>query len=427
MTAAERLKNFSTTPRILGVDLARGLAVLGMFGAHIGVTKDVDLSQPSTWLGVVHGNSSILFALIAGVSIAILSGGSRPLSGVELLQARTRIFARAALIFAIGGLLQLLGTNVLVILPVYALLFVLSLPFLRWRSRYLFLLAAALAVVSPLLLLFYSTVTSGIYLQTSAILELFVTGAYPGVVWIVFLLVGLGIGRLDLTSVKVAARVAVAGLILALAGFGLGSVAQAALAPVPDATSQQSNETPASNLTDIVDGSEAELDNKDCEIYSDGIVYCYPYDYFESVAVTGDDSPIDDLAVLATASPHSGSPFEIVGSTGFALLVLGLSLLVLRIARWVRWVLYPLIAVGAMALTAYSLHLVALAIIGQDAYIQVDNSLYLLFVIITLIGCTAWTIAYGRGPLERLLSWVSRRAARLTPKLDPTPEPIEKV
>src|SRR4051812_8710723 len=53
--------------RVTGLDVARALAVFGMLGAHFaGVPADIDAS-PSSWLGVVHGRSSILFAVLAGV------------------------------------------------------------------------------------------------------------------------------------------------------------------------------------------------------------------------------------------------------------------------------------------------------------------------------------------------------------------------
>jgi uncharacterized membrane protein len=430
MSMVARLSAYGSTPRILGVDLARGLAMLGMFGAHVGVTApDVDLASPATYLAVVHGRSAVLFALLAGVSIAILSGRSTPLGGVELVQARTRIFARAVLIFAVGGVLQLLGTNVLVILPVYAALFVVSLPFLRWGSRRLFILAAAIAIVAPVLVLLYTSLASYVVAGSSAILDLLVTGAYPGVIWIVFVLVGLGIGRLDLSSKRVAARLVAVGLLLAIAGYGSGAIAQ--VVRPADVAAEQSDSLPVATPPVMVDGDDIDLSGYSCEQYSDGSTSCYPDDYFSRPA-TGDEGsyepfvPSMDWGALLTIAPHSGSPFEVVGATGFAVLVLGLSLLV---AHRLRWVLYPVIAVGSMALTAYSLHLVVLAFIGQPAYAQSDNWLYLVFVVGALVFCGAWTLLLGRGPFERGLSVVSKLAARLTPapapKLDPTTEKVD--
>jgi uncharacterized membrane protein YeiB len=431
VTIAARLSAYGSTPRILGVDLARGLAMLGMFGAHVGVTGDLGL-EPTSWLALVHGRSSILFALLAGVSIAIISGRITPPVGVDLLQARTRILTRAVVIFAVGGLLQFLGTNVAVILPMYALLFVLSLPFLRWRPRNLFLLAGIIAIVAPVLLLLWNANPFSPGGQ-SAIIDLFLTGSYPGAVWVAFVLVGLGVGRLDLASRRVAVRIALAGIVLAVVGYGAGLGAQGLVAAQPAADVAPTAE-PTYSPPVHLNGSDVDLADASCDVYSDRSYFCYPDDYYDTPAATATTNGYAppafsvDLTQLATISPHSGTPFEVVGSTGFALVVLGLSLLV---ARRLRWALFPAIAVGAMALTAYSAHIVVLAVIGQSAYTQPDNWLYLAFVVGALLFCSLWTVLLGRGPLERLLSWVSRRAARLTPapgpKLESTPNTTKAI
>jgi len=336
--------------RIVGIDLARGLAVLGMYGAHVGVTEPFDWARPGTWLDVVNGRSSILFALLAGVSLAIISGRTRPVDGGELRAARIRILVRAVLVFAIGLGLVWLDTYIAVILPVYAVLFVAAVPVLRWRSRWLFVAAAVVAVAGPVAAVVATlTVPAG-----GPVLDLVLVGHYPAVIWIAFVLVGLGVGRLELTARRVQLRLLGSGVALAVLGYGLGVLANsAATAAVPP--------------------------------------------------------PSIELQRFATIEPHSGSPFEVVGSTGFALAVLALCLLAAPVAGRA---LYPLAAVGSMALTAYTAHVVIVYFIGKTAFEQTDNGLYLAFVVGALVLCTAWALTLGRGPLERVLTGVSRAAAR---------------
>jgi len=342
----------ASTTRIVGIDVARGLAVLGMYGAHVGVTVPFDWADPSTWLDVVNGRSSILFALLAGVSIAIISGRTRVASGTDLRAARIRIFVRAVLVFALGVFLVALDTRIAIILPVYAVLFVAAIPVLRWRSRSLFVAAAILAVVGPIVAVL-STITLP---KGDPILDLLLTGHYPAVIWIVFVLVGLGVGRLDLAVQRVQVWLLGVGLALAVVGYGLGVAAnRAVLAAVP--------------------------------------------------------LPPLDIRMLATTEPHSGSPFEVVGSTGFALAVLALCLLA---APRARRLLYPLASVGSMALSAYTAHVVIVFFIGDSAFTQTDNGLYLAFVVGALALCSIWALTLGRGPLERVLTRVSRTAARPT-------------
>ena len=353
MTTDEGRPGIETAPktaRIVGIDVARGLAVLGMYGAHVGLTEPFDWASPGTWLDVVNGRSSILFALLAGVSIAIISGRSRVASGTELRAARIRILVRAVLVFALGLFLVWLDTRIAIILPVYAVLFVAAIPVLRWRARSLFVAAAVLAVVGPVL----SVVAVISIAESNEIVDLVLTGHYPAVIWIVFVLVGLGVGRLDLERRGVQLRLLGTGLALAVAGYGLGDVANRAV--------------------------------------------------FAAVPL-----PPLDIRLLATTEAHSGSPFEVVGSTGFALAVLALCLLA---APHARRLLYPLAAVGSMALSAYTGHVVIVYFIGDPAFDQPDNGLYLAFIVGALVLCSIWALTLGRGPLERVLTGVSRVASR---------------
>lgn len=53
------------TSRIAGLDVARGLAILGMVAAHVGDDASTDgVGWP--WLVATHGRSSALFAVLAG-------------------------------------------------------------------------------------------------------------------------------------------------------------------------------------------------------------------------------------------------------------------------------------------------------------------------------------------------------------------------
>ncbi|GMA28055.1 heparan-alpha-glucosaminide N-acetyltransferase domain-containing protein [Arenivirga flava] len=116
----------------MGIDVARGLAALGMVGAHVGIAETFDWARVETWLDVVHGRSSVLFAIVAGISIALVTGRTRRPALEELPALRLRLLGRGAVVFAIGVALELLNTGIAVILTVYGVLFVAVIPFLRW-------------------------------------------------------------------------------------------------------------------------------------------------------------------------------------------------------------------------------------------------------------------------------------------------------
>jgi uncharacterized membrane protein YeiB len=354
--------------RIAGLDLARGLAVLGMFGAHLGISGELT-ADPSTWAAVVNGRSSILFAILAGVSIALLSGRARPAEGVDLVRARLRIAVRAAWVFAIGGVLEWLDTFVAIILGVYAVLFVLALPFLRWSSGRLLAAAGGIAVAgAPLNVLLGQLLSTG-GAEAHYFARLMVTGPYPAMLWWAFVLVGLAVGRLDLDRAGIRVRLAGAGAAAAVLGYGGGWLS--------------------------------------ARVLGDGVASRGPKEGFRF--------PVGEwrTAWLSGAEPHSGTTFELVGSSGVAVLTIACCLV---LADRLPALTAPLSAVGTLALSVYTAHIVvlwALLAVAPQATQGVD--VWLLFACGAIVAATGWRSILGRGPLERLLTWSSGRAAAVPP------------
>lgn len=353
-------RGFSGAGRLRGVDLARGFAVLGMLAAHLLTLPAWSWSDPAGWADIANGRSSILFATLAGVSIALVSGAARPLPrGPLLTRVRRSLAVRGVLLWVIGVLLIGTGVPVYVILPAYGVLFLLSLPLLRLRAGTLWVIAAALGLVMP----WVQPVIDDLPLWQGAggaDLALILGWHYPFTVWIAFLVAGLAAGRSDLGARSTQLALLVAGASLAAIGYGM------------DATIEVGGTAP------------------DTAYWS---------------------------AVL-TAQAHSNGLFEVIGSGGFALAALALCLLACRV-RALAAVSLPLRAVGSMPLTAYVGQIVAWAIVGAvvlgdtgDLVGMRDLQLFWVFVLATIAFCTAWAVLWGRGPLESLLTLITRRVVR---------------
>jgi uncharacterized membrane protein YeiB len=348
--------------RVIGLDVARALAVFGMLGAHVGgVPADV-VASPSSWLGAVHGRSSVLFAVLAGVSLALLTGRTVAPAGKDLVRARTRVLVRAAWVFGIGVALEALGTDIDVILGVYGVLFVLALPFLRWSPRRLLVAAAVLAVLTPPAALLATVWAQAAGLEQSPIVLLLLNGPYPALIWWTFILVGMAVGRCDLGSPQVRARLLAAGGTLTVLGYGAGWT------------------------TTRWWGQAAST-----QAWVDGDI----------------DARTWSLAWLSGAAPHSGTTSEIVGSVGVALVAITACLVV---AERLPRATFPLVAVGAMALTAYTGHVLVPTVLDWDVE---GGATWLAFIAVMVVLSTGWRLTLGQGPLERLLSTTSRRAAAL--------------
>ncbi|MBT9606546.1 heparan-alpha-glucosaminide N-acetyltransferase domain-containing protein [Microbacterium sp.] len=367
MTRASRAwGRFDGPARLVGIDLARGLAVVGMLAAHLVTIDPFDAEDPSTWLDVVNGRSSILFATLAGVSIALVTGGTRPLVGPARARAAGRLALRGGLLWVIGILLVLTGVPVYVILPAYALLFALSLPFLGMRPRGLFLAAALVAAVAPWVfpVLDAAPLWNG---RGGEELQALVGWAYPFPVWIAFLLAGMGLGRLDLRRLPVQAAITVIGAALSALGYSVA----------------------------IVTGP--------------------------AVSVAG-----PYVAAVWSAEAHSSGVWEVIGSGGFAIAVIGMCLLACRTP--LRWPAIPIRAVGSLPLTAYVVQLVvwamfAAAVLGDtsDLFGVREAGLFLPLTLGLVAACTAWALLIGRGPLEALIDGIVRRVVGAPARPDAAP------
>ncbi|PZR52300.1 hypothetical protein DNL40_12815 [Xylanimonas oleitrophica] len=370
--------------RVAGVDVARGLAVLGMFTAHVGVTSG-DLGTVEGWLSLAHGRSSILFATVAGVSLALVTGGRTPLDGEPLVRARLRLLVRALCLLAVGAVLDALGTRVFVILGFYAAYFVLALPALRLPARRLAAIAVVVAVVGPVLAYWgpEAMARAGLRLPRDgdgAVTYFLLTGHYPAVVWMAFVLAGLAVGRCDLGSDRLRTGLVVGGF----SAWSASALASAALtAAAGGRASIEQQVTAASSLE-----------------------RSQPWAW---------DAPWPPVAGLLLDGPHDDTTLEALGSGGFALAVLGLCL---HVGRPAARVLAPLAATGALALTVYTAHIVAvwgLRLLGLDLLVPESNVPLAVMVLVTLAAATTWRALVGRGPLERLVGWVAARAASARP------------
>ena len=78
-----------TGRRIAGIDAARGIALLGMMATHIFAPWTAGTDPEPNFVGLVlSGRSSALFAVLAGVGLALLTGGSRGHQGGGLAADR---------------------------------------------------------------------------------------------------------------------------------------------------------------------------------------------------------------------------------------------------------------------------------------------------------------------------------------------------
>ena len=402
--------------RMVGLDAARGAALIGMMAAHVGLTTCGLTSVPGL-LNQAHGRAAVLFSVIAGFSLGIMSGRTAPHTGEQLVRTRLRLLVRSALLLVLGAVLSTFGTMVAIILGYYAAWLALAIPVLTWRARRLFVLAGLTAAIGPVLvqgapwalgragLTLFPAVSDG----NSALLSFFFTGAYSGALWMAYIYLGLGLSRLDWSRSANLWRLAGAGALCAGLGYAGGWAASLAVSPQsPDSYHLVSPADPAQCHLEDADPPEgpgapsgaassswtAQFDEKGGGTEEDG------------GAIIDPGPP--GLSQLATAAPHSDTPFEALGSGGAAMTLIAVLQLV---GRRARHVLAPLAAMGSMSLTVYCGHIVVIWA-TENPYDPTDNRFFAAMAGGFAVFAMAWLAIWARGPLEHLVHVISVRATR---------------
>ena len=388
--------------RLLGMDAARGIAVLGMMAVHALYDVNADGSASTVYL-VAGGRSAAMFAVLAGAGIAFTTGRARVHLRRDGQRVAAELVTRGLVIGVIGLALGYTDPDIAsVILPYYAVMFVLAVPLVFLPTWTLPPVTVLLAVGMPVLSQFVRPGLPEPLLDNPSVLdvvrdpartltELALTGYYPALPWMTYLCVGIAVGRLSLSSARIARRLLVGGIALAVGATAaswwlLGPLG--GLAHIQAATSPDDLAT-APTVADFV------------TIYPEGV------------------TPTTTWWWLAADAPHSGTPLDLAQTIGSALAVLGLLLLLGHVTRpgarrLVATLTRPLAAVGALTLTIYTLHVVFLNS-PLDELDAVPS--YVMQVVIALLLATAWRRAVGRGPLEsavRVAAKAAGRAARRT-------------
>ncbi|MBX3271206.1 MAG: DUF1624 domain-containing protein [Sandaracinaceae bacterium] len=348
--------------RVEGLDLARAVAILAMVLINFQVFL---LSRPGEqldglpWRWLIHtpsGRSSALFVTLAGAGIALLSRSP------ERGRARVTLLKRALFLLAAGNLLILVWR--IDILHFYAFFLALAaLVFLDFTRRELLGAAVAVTLFAALLDYAFEWPEPDYWSVRGMATDVLVGGIHPVLPWIAFVLVGMWIGRADLTDRGTRRRLllgaATGALVAELASTALGALAAHGAWPGPLAR------------------------------------------------------------LLGTG--WSPEPLYVAGAASTSVLAICVCQEVAE--RWPRATLVrALVATGQLSLSIYVLH--ALVGVGIPRWLlglsrAMDWPALTLywagFVVTVVLGAYAYRARLARGPLE----WVMRKVAGATPPVAP--------
>ncbi|MFI7483371.1 heparan-alpha-glucosaminide N-acetyltransferase domain-containing protein [Kocuria sp. M1R5S2] len=378
--------------RLVGIDAARGLALIGMISIHILPAWNAATFQPTLQWTVFAGRSAALFALLAGVGLAFSTGARTPHTGRAMTADRWGVAVRALLIASLGLAINqaLPGRSIedvpaVNILVYYGAFFLLAIPFLGLSARALLLCAGCFALAGPALMHLLRDVLPVVENYNLAFADLLtdpggsaarllLTGVFPALPYLAYLLAGLAIGRLDLSRLRTQIGLLVGGVLLAAAAWATSRLLLG----------------PAGGLAELVRSTPG----LDRELVADVLRF-------------GPDPtlPTTTWWWLAVAGPYTNTPPALLLGLGSAAAVLGLCLLLAR--RTSGWLL-PLSAMGSMTLTVYSAHLLALS-----TELHYDEPMwFVVHVGVAMVLALVWHRVMGQGPLERAVAAAVRAVRR---------------
>jgi uncharacterized membrane protein len=369
----------TTGGRLVGVDATRGLALISMMAVHVLPAVAAD-GGATVAHAIAGGRSAATFAVLAGVGLALLTGGTNPRRGRPWASASAGLVVRAAAIGAVGLLLGSVDSGVAVILAYYALLFVLAIPLLPLRAGPLFALALIVACLAPVLSFLLRDDNRLPFTGRNPTFDtlrqepgelvhaLLLTGYYPVLAWAAYLCAGLAAGRLPLRERRTAAWLLGGGVALAVAAKAASWLLLGPLGYHDQIAATLANPSSLDNTLEL-------------GLYG--------------------NTPTTTWWWLAVAAPHTSTPLDLLHTIGAALALLGAMLLLAAAGPPTRALLSPLAAAGSMTLSLYSAHVLLLSsgVLPKDR-----ESSYALQVVVALTLALLWRRFLGRGPLERAVA-----------------------
>ncbi len=352
------------TTRLLGIDIARSFAILGMVMVNYAVVMaPLENATPSPLVYLeqfIQGKAAALFVVLAGVGASLGSRRARNAGAGEKRASQVELRKRALFLYVVGWLFFFVWpADILHFYGIYLFVgsFFLfsSTRVLAWASG-LFALAGLIHMAAVDYFINWDLDTldyEGIFGLDGFVRSQLLNGFHPAIPWVAFYLAGIWFGRQDLHNMAVRRTILRASLVVFMVGLIIGWIG----------------------------GEPATLANPD---------------------------PGAGFLLVPSILPPTPM-YLVVGTSGAFAATTACLGWGDRIAIRNQTRIHPLVATGQLALTLYIAHIVpGLAIIeiftplnGKTVDFAVVTAI--VFFAISVPLATMWRATHQRGPLETLM------------------------
>ncbi|WP_106794676.1 DUF418 domain-containing protein [Aquimarina sp. Aq78] len=198
--------------RIIGIDVARSLAIFGMiivnfkmvFGNH-------DNPFLTTILGLLDGKAAATFVVLAGVGFSLMTKGAAYRNNAdELNRNKYKLLKRALFLFLIGISYSTIWQAD--ILHFYGIYILLAIFLIKSKPETLLFIAIGMIIVYPILMILWDYDNGWDYAKMNYInlwtvkgflKNLFFNGFHPVIPWSAFMIIGMWFGKMELDNTRV--------------------------------------------------------------------------------------------------------------------------------------------------------------------------------------------------------------------------------
>lgn len=369
MSTAETTQSPAPHQRIIGFDLARAFAILGMVLVNFKIVVAGPQAAKDVWqwtVGLLEGRAAATFVILAGVGISLMARRSlQNQDEAGLKKIRVNLSKRAFLLLVIGlAYTPIWPADILHFYGVYIFLA----SFLITGSSRKLILATALAPLVFLVLLFtldYETAWNwetlayaDMWTFNGMIRHLFFNGFHPVFPWVSFVFWGMWLGRQPLQNSSTRLKIGAISLGIGILVQGCSSLAT----------------------------------------------------YFASNSLQGEE--LEAAVALLGTAPMPPMPWYLLAAGGFATAFICLCIeFTQRFPK--MWGLKGMVLTGQLALTHYVAHvLVGMGCLEALGFLENGNARIaviasLVFFASAYLFSVVWRRFFSRGPLE----WVLRKLA----------------
>lgn len=190
--------------RIVGLDIARTLALIGMITSHL-------LAPQALWAPVVNGYPAALFAVLAGFTLALMARRGVAEGGLALVASRYALTMRGIILIVLHQLIAPHSGSIFVVLMAFGVSYIALAWVPRWGNSSLWLLLVWLLIASGVVH------ALGFFVNLPMVLN----PPYPVIAWMAYMVAGLLGYRYLLHSRRLQIFFATGGLLLGAVGAQL--------------------------------------------------------------------------------------------------------------------------------------------------------------------------------------------------------------